>query len=137
MRVHHVGYLVKSISEAKEVFRKLGYSIEQDTVYDQYRNIDICFLINNNERIEPVAPRNSESSPILKLLKKMGNTPYHICYECDDIDKMVKQMVEENGYMLIQEKQPAPAIQNQPVAFLYHVEIGMIELVEVKMEEKQ
>ena len=46
MKVHHIGYLVKSIKRSIEKFEKLGYKIETEIISDSVRKIDICFLLN-------------------------------------------------------------------------------------------
>ena len=43
VKVHHIGYLVKSIKRSIE---KLGYKIETEIISDSVRKIDICFLLN-------------------------------------------------------------------------------------------
>lgn len=44
LKIHHIGYLVKKMEPAKKTFESLGYQVEQDTVYDHIRKVDICFL---------------------------------------------------------------------------------------------
>ena len=43
-QIHHIGYLVKNIDKSKSVFLALGYQVEQDMIYDEYRGVDICFM---------------------------------------------------------------------------------------------
>lgn len=129
MKVHHVGYAVKKIEKAASVFEELGY-VPGEVTEDSIRNIKIMFMENGTERIELVAP-NGENNPVDVLLKNGGPAPYHICYEVTDIDSAVVQLKEKN-WMVIKEKERAPAICGAPVAFLYNRHAGMIELVEIK-----
>ena len=55
-KIHHIGYLVKNIEKASKLFLTLGYQVEQDTVYDNYRGVDIRFLNKDGYRVELVAP---------------------------------------------------------------------------------
>lgn len=138
MKIHHVGYLVKNIRRAIQEFEKLGFSVEKadsgkmgqpyGIVQDNIRGINIIFMLNGAYRIELVEPIDTES-PIYNLLKKYKNCPYHICYYADDIQKKVSEL-EENGWVLFQPLEKAPAIHNKRVAFLMNASIGMIELVE-------
>ena len=128
MTVHHVGYLVKNIEKSKTVFMNLGYSLEQDTVYDSWRDVDICFLIKDSYRIELVAPRSSESV-VGSLRKKIGNTPYHICYEVEDLNKAIAEL-SLLKFVIWEDPHEAPALDGRKVAFLINGQIGMIELVE-------
>lgn len=56
LKIHHIGYLVKKIEKAKKSFEALGYLVEQDTVYDDIRKVNICFLVKDGYRVELVSP---------------------------------------------------------------------------------
>ena len=127
MQPHHVGYLVKSIEKAAACFEQLGYTREGDTVYDPYRDIDICFLSNGGYRVELVRAV-SEKSVVYGLSKKVGVMPYHICYEVEDVQKEGAAL-REQGYLPMGEAAPAPAIGNVPAAFFYHRQLGIVELI--------
>ncbi len=129
MKIHHIGYLVKNIDVALREFLDLGYQLEQEIVDDNLRKIRIAFVIKNNYRVELVSPM-VKSSAVGDLLKKIGNSPYHICYEVVDLDDKIKEL-EAVGYMLTIKPQNAPAIKGRRVAFLYNMNIGIIELLEV------
>lgn len=80
--------------------------------------------------MELVAPRRTSS--LYGLLKVYKNTAYHICYQVDSIQEEVVRM-EQNGYRMFREPEPAPAIgENASVAFLMSPAIGMVELLEMK-----
>lgn len=65
-------------------------------------------------------------------LKKIGNSPYHICYECEDVEAAIKEL-KEKGYMQTGEVEQAVAISEQSrVCFLYKRTSGLIELVDGK-----
>lgn len=127
-KIHHIGYLVKNIEKATSEFIKLGYETCGDVVYDDIRCIDILFLEKDGYKIELVKPIG-EKSVVHSLIKKVGVGPYHICYEVDDIEK-AGQELRENGYVSLDESNPAVAIDGRCVAFFYNRYLGMIELVE-------
>ena len=145
MKIHHVGYLVKNINQSIEVFSDLGYVIKQETVYDVDRDIDICFMENDGVVVELVAPRKSASS-FKALRKRVGNSPYHICYIADnflsdinDLEEMQKnELLLKLGHIIKyarskkewSQEDLAEAIDSRKVVFLYHPEIGLIEIVE-------
>lgn len=126
LKIHHIGYLVKKIEKAKKAFEALGYLVEQDTVRDEIRRVDICFLIKDGYRVELVSPF-SEDSVVAGLLKKYKNAPYHICYEADDPEAAYRELTE-NGFAAIDTPTPAPALGGCKVVFLTSPVIGMIEL---------
>ena len=128
MTIHHLGYLVKNINRAVKAFENLGYVSTSETVYDEYRGVDIVFMSKDGYVIELVSPKGKEST-VSGLFKRFGNSPYHICYETDDLDGQI-QILTESGYVMWEEPHPAVAISNKKVCFLVHPYIGMIELVE-------
>ena len=136
MKVHHIGYLVQSIEDSCRDFQKLGYQIKSDTTFDDARKIFIRFLENITSAssegggyvIELIEP--SEGCTLFsKAMKKFGTMPYHICYECNNIDEKISEL-RDAGFILIREPQIAPAIQNRRVAFMYSESTGQIELLE-------
>lgn len=129
MKIHHIGYLVKKIEKAISAFTDLGYIVEKETIYDSYRDIDICFLIKDGYRVELVSPK-SKNSVVYEMYKNTGNSPYHICYETDDPESDIKWLLD-NNYILCDEKHPAVALENREVCFFVHPYMGMIELLEV------
>ena len=128
MKIHHIGYLVKKIDRAMKSFIDLGYELESNVVFDEYRGIDICFLVKDGYRIELVSPKSKESV-VYDLQKKYGNSPYHICYICRNIDESVEQL-KTMGYVQIDTPHEAVAIDMKMVCFLIHPYLGMIELLE-------
>lgn len=106
----------------------LGYRVQNDIVLDEIRNINIAFLSKDDVVVELVAA-NGTNSVISSLHKKIGNAPYHICYECEKLCETISEL-ENKGYMVVKTPEIAPAILGKKVAFLYNPLIGMIELVE-------
>jgi methylmalonyl-CoA/ethylmalonyl-CoA epimerase len=128
MKIHHIGYLVKKIDKAIKAFEGLGYVLTQDVMLDEYRQANICFLEKDGYAIELVSPVSKESV-VADLMKKLGNTPYHICYVTDDMDGDIEKLLEQH-YVMCSEKHEAVAIDGKNVCFLIHPFMGMIELVE-------
>lgn len=128
MNVHHIGYLCKNIGRAKRSFETLGYRAETETVRDDIRKIDICFLIKDRYRIELISPA-AEDSVVSGLIRKIGNSPYHICYVSDDFEADIETL-KQNGYIMIDRPTPAPALGRRRVVFFIHMHVGMIELLD-------
>ncbi|MBO5472383.1 MAG: VOC family protein [Lachnospiraceae bacterium] len=127
LTVHHIGYLVKKLDKAIQTFHSLGYETEQDTVYDKFRKVNICFLIKDGCRVELVSPV-SEDSVVSGLMKKYKNCPYHICYETADFEADYAALTAD-GFLAIDTPTPAPALGGREVVFLNSPVIGMIELI--------
>lgn len=70
MKIHHIGYAVKSIEKSRKDFQALGYREEGNLVFDQKRNVAILFLTNGSVRVELVEAGNpAEPSPVDNWLK--------------------------------------------------------------------
>ena len=78
--------------------------------------------------IELVAP-NSTNSDVAKIVKKNGTSPYHICYEVENIEASVEEL-KKSRWFPVKEPEIASAIENRRVVFLYSKNGGMIEFVE-------
>jgi len=129
IKVHHIGYAVKSISKSLEMFVNLGYDIQKPREIDEKRKVEIAFVQNNNYLLELISPLNNES-PIINYLDKIGNTPYHICYETNDIEGAIATLRKQR-YLIVEKPSEAVALNNQRVAFLYHPNYGLLELLEI------
>ncbi len=128
LKIHHIGYLVKKTDSAIHSFTDLGYKIVQDTVYDNIRKVNICFLQKDGYLIELVSPASGDSV-VAGLLKRYKNAPYHICYETDDFEADYQALLT-GGFTAIDTPAPAPALQNRKVVFLMSASMGMIELLD-------
>ncbi len=127
MKVHHIGYLVKRLARSEESFRKLGFTVEKDVMYDDVRDVNISFMRNGDYRVELIEPASKES-PLYPLLKNYKNSPYHLCYIVDDLEGARREL-EERGFMVIRDTEPAPALCGRNVIFMVSADIGIIELV--------
>lgn len=127
MVFNHIGYAVNSLCEAIEVFELLGISFDKKII-DSDRFVEICFGTCDNCTFELIAPLD-ESSPVSNLLKRNGNGPYHLCFATDNIDVEIERL-HEKGFIIVEKPNPAVAFDNKRVCFLYHKNIGIIELVE-------
>ena len=128
LKIHHIGYLVKKMDRAIKAFTDIGYEVESETVYDEYRGVDICFLLKDGYRIELVSPKTKDSV-VYSLMKKYGNSPYHICYTCEDMNGEIVEL-SGKGYVVYDKPHEAVAFDNHYVCFLIHPYLGMIELLE-------
>jgi methylmalonyl-CoA/ethylmalonyl-CoA epimerase len=118
----------------------------QGETEDRSRNVKICFLSDpNGVTVELIAPLNTnenanpngdplKNSPVVSWLQKNGNSPYHICYDSEDILSDIVAL-KAQGYLLVTRPLPASALGGRRVAFLYGKYVGLIELVEQEKSE--
>lgn len=128
MNIHHIGYAVKDLDAAARDFGLLGFEAITQPCVDEARHVRIQFVRNGDHVIELVSPQ-TDQSPIGSLLKKLGSTPYHLCYETADLPGRIESLKRE-GFVVIAEPLEAPAIEIRKVAFLFKDTLGVIELVE-------
>lgn len=109
-------------------YAAFGYQASP-VIEDKIQRVYICFLTKENfPRIELVEPVDEQSS-VNKLLKKNGVAPYHVCYEVDNIDEAVDELVDIQGYIPLFRPVEAIALDNRMICYLYRKETGFIELV--------
>ena len=129
MRVEHIGYAVKSIEKSRRSMSLLGWEFGE-VVDDTDRNVAICFGRIGDSCVELVAPLNrAESSPVDEVLAKSGPTPYHICYESDDIEADLATLLGQR-FKITKPLAPAIAFGGRRVVFLYSLSVGLVEIVE-------
>jgi len=128
IKIHHIGYAVQDLEAAVNQLLELGYAKSGDTTCDNGRKVGIQFMANGPYLVELISPL-SENSPVNNILRKIGNSPYHICYEVDDMVSEITGL-SRKGYIVLEDAQEALAIDKRRVAFLYHDDVGLIELVE-------
>lgn len=129
MTIDHIGYAVKKIDRAITAFQKLGYEFEQ-VIDDTDRNVKLAFGEKEGYRIELVAPLDKKSeSPVDQYLSNAVGTPYHICYESEDLDAEVEEL-ERQGYKVVIGAKPAVAFNGRRVVFMMNIGFGLMEIVE-------
>lgn len=107
----------------------LGLSATTEIFHDPIQKVRVQFWGGGEaesliELIEPAA----EDSPVWRALKKGGGLD-HLCYETPDIEKTVQQSLDR-GAALVRDLAPAVAFGGRRIAFLYFLELGLIEFVE-------
>jgi len=126
-RIEHIGYLTVNIGDTAKSFEMLGYKAGR-TVDDDTQQTRICFLHKEGEvNIELVEPYESNRT-MQKMLVKQGVSPYHTCYEVDDIDEAYKLMMD-SGWTALFEPVASPAFNNRRICYFWKRDVGLIELV--------
>lgn len=128
MRVHHVGYYVSDLEEARDAFAVLGFAPVSEVVVDMARKVDIQFLKNDTVCVELIFARDG-CDLFPKNFRKQGSRPYHVCYAVSNLDGAVKSL-EAKGFLLIRPPAHAVALGGRQVAFLYSEGVGMVEILE-------
>lgn len=129
--IDHIGWLTENIEETANVFSVLGFKAGP-IVNDETQRCRICFIYKSNEiRVELVEPYE-DNKTMLRMLKKQGCGPYHICHTVKDIESTYMELMKHDFVPLFQPV-AAPAFDNRRICYFWKQEIGYYEIVE---EEK-
>lgn len=124
--LEHIGYITDNIVKTAESFLLLGY-ISDVIINDDTQRTRICFLTKPGEtKIELVEPY--EDNKTMQKMLKRGVTPYHTCYEVDDVKAAYEEMLD-NDFTPLFKPVAAPAFGNRLICYFWKNNIGFIELV--------
>ena len=128
IKFHHFGIACKDILKTGTLYKEMVYEVGE-TVFDPLQNVNICFLTHPTMPLVELLSPIDETSPVVQILNKVGVTPYHTCYEVDDLEEAIKRFRKQR-YVVVAKPKNACAIENRRVSFLYNPDMGLIELVE-------
>lgn len=128
LKFHHIGIAVFDIDVTARYYTESGYT-KTETVIDPIQNIQICFLRKTGmPTLELLAPVDI-NSPVNNILGKIGVSPYHCCYEVEDIKQAISDL-KRKKFVPLSSPVPACAISSKAICFLFNKDVGLIELVE-------
>lgn len=127
---HHIGTAVASIDKVKPFYQSMGYTVS-DTVIEPVQKVYVAYARKEGfptvEMLEPL----DETSPVLGILKKNGNTPYHMCYAVDNLSDAIAEMRKE-GFRPLSKPVPGHGLDDALMVFLYSINYGLIQVMENK-----
>lgn len=125
---HHIGIACRDIEKSRAFYLAMGYE-PSPVVDDPLQHVRVCFLEKQGApRLELLEPLDSDS-PVSRTLNTSGVTPYHLCYEVQDIAAAIASLRKQR-FLLVNGPVPACAMDGKAVAFLFQKDTGLIELVE-------
>jgi methylmalonyl-CoA/ethylmalonyl-CoA epimerase len=130
-RLHHVGFVVPSISDGVEGFRQsMGADWDTQIFHDPLQKAKVTFLRTlcpSDALIELVEPAG-EGSPVLHFLQKGGGL-HHLCYEVEDLDAHLIAM-RLDGSVIVRRALPAIAFENRRIAWALTRQKLLLEFLE-------
>lgn len=130
-KLDHIGYLTDDITKATKTFALLGYTASK-IINDDNQKTKICFLTRGEDTaIELVEPYNNNRSMIRMMDRLNVTSPYHVCFEVDDINYSYEDLLSK-GWLPLFRPVEAPAFDNRLICYFYSHEIGYIELLNKK-----
>ena len=128
--INHIGYLTDDIAATAKQFEIFGYCADE-VIHDDTQRTRICFLRKEGELVIELVEPYADNKTMQRMLAKGGVTPYHICFEVDDVEKEY-QYLTDNDWLALFKPVAAPAFDNRKICYFWKREIGLIELVNKK-----
>ena len=129
---HHIGIACRDIDKTVQFYLQQGYAATP-AVEDLLQHVRISFLEKDGaprlELLEPI----DDSSPVARTLAATGVSPYHICYEVQNLEEAIASLRQQR-FLLVNGPVPACAMGNRRIAFLFQKNTGLVELVETHSE---
>lgn len=129
---HHIGIACRDIDKTVQFYLQQGYAATP-AVEDSLQHVRISFLEKDGaprlELLEPI----DDSSPVARTLAATGVSPYHICYEVQNLEEAIASLRQQR-FLLVNGPVPACAMGNRRIAFLFQKNTGLVELVETQPE---
>jgi methylmalonyl-CoA/ethylmalonyl-CoA epimerase len=135
LRLHHVGYVVKSIDAiAQDYVSRFGYELSTQVIHDPLQTAFVQFLKlpGDQSYLEFVAPDGPESKLAAAAGKRGGLN--HLCYTAGPFEATIP-MLEERGMRVISEPKPGIAFNGRSICWLVGDDPLPIELVERRSDD--
>jgi methylmalonyl-CoA epimerase len=115
-KINHVAIAVNNIEEATVFYQDiLGLKLSGVEVVKEQKT-KVAFFRIGESNIELVQPAEKDS-PLVKFLETRGQGIHHICFEVDDIESEMKDLLDK-GAKLIDQK-PRPGAHDTKVSFIH------------------
>jgi methylmalonyl-CoA/ethylmalonyl-CoA epimerase len=128
--LHHIGFVVSSISEVGADFAfSLGAEWNGEVIHDALQQARVTFMYCEPDApaIELVEP-DTEHSPLIRFRSKGGGL-HHICYEVDFLDQRL-DYCRSAGALVVKQPLPAVAFGGRRIAWVYTKEKLLVEYLE-------
>ena len=134
IKISHIAIVVPDLDEALGFWvDTLGLPLEHvEHVQDQ--DVDVAFLPSGDSEIELLEPIHPKSG-VARYMEKRGPGIHHICFEVDDIDKMLARMKDASVPLINEE--PTIGTGGKKIAFIHPKGTGgvLVELYELTAGE--
>jgi methylmalonyl-CoA/ethylmalonyl-CoA epimerase len=129
--LHHLGFVVSSISAVAEEFAaSMSARWDGKVTHDPVQRVRVAFFLPVDERnpvFELVEPAG-EMSPVSNFLKRQGGL-HHLCYEIDDLESGLRE-ARSVGLVVVANPTPALAFDGRRIAWVCSKRRLLLELLE-------
>jgi methylmalonyl-CoA/ethylmalonyl-CoA epimerase len=128
---HHVGFVVKSISEIGQDFaRSIGAHWNGDIIHDPLQQARVSFFRSGGPEtpaVELVEPAGDQS-PLHSFVAKGGGL-HHVCYEVDNLQLQLEES-RSSGSLVVKPPLPAVAFGGRLIAWVFTRHKLLLEYLE-------
>ncbi len=121
-RLHHIGAYVEKLSDLVPI---------EKIIKDPGQGVYLSFVKLGNSTIELLQPIDDQS-PVFASARR-GQKILHLCYEVDDLHSAIQTCIESK-FFLLRNPVMAVAFPGQEIAWLFHKNFGLIELLGAKVK---
>jgi len=131
LKFHHVGYAVWDIESSKRTYSALGFQCSE-TADDQVQGVYLASCYKQSEPLMELVAPATDDSPCSQYLAKNGPGPYHVCYQCDDIENVLKAMTEQKVRFKKISSAPVESVlfQGYEYFFVWAFDLGLTEFLQ-------
>lgn len=121
LRINHLGIATPGLEEAMARMARLFGMVPEHTEAVPDQKVATAFFSVGESTLEFLESTDPEG-PIGKFLAKRGPGIHHVCFEVDDIDAAVAQLLAKGVRMV--DQAPRPGAHGCRVAFIHPAETG-------------
>ena len=129
--ISHIGIAVPDILTAKRLYEQLGFVSEmEESLGEENYGVRGLMMRQGAQRIELLEPlEKGKESPIDTYIEKRPYKMYHLAYAVSDLDAQIK-LLEKQRFLMINEPRISACMAGKRAVFMFHRNMGIIELVE-------
>jgi methylmalonyl-CoA epimerase len=132
MKLHHIGIVVKSISEfLGDLKNYLNFETISAILPVGSQKVNIYFLKIGEHFLELIEPTSPDSG--ISEFAKSGGGIHHLCYEAKDIKSELEYLSRKGATIVVT---PVKGFDEQRIAFAdlktKNIKCGLVELLEIK-----
>tara|TARA_B100000575_G_C23135414_1_gene659483 strand:+ start:318 stop:728 length:411 start_codon:yes stop_codon:yes gene_type:complete len=130
LKFNHFGLAVKNKKKSEVFLLNLGYKKKKEVIDNNQKVRAMIMTHPVNFDIEIISKiRQSDVTPIDRLISINSSVIYHICFECADIKKLEIEMKKKNLLFKKIVKRTFSPLFNKDVSFYFSDSMGIIEII--------
>ena len=130
MRFHHLGIIVRDMSEGERYLESLLSTLEWSKIFkDPIQQVEVRFgLDHSGIQYELIVP-TQESSPVWSTLQSRKNILNHVAYIVENLP-VTAEKLRNSSHIPLGPPQPAVAFMESPIQFFLNPLGFVVELIE-------